>query len=220
TRLLGAAPKGYLAEIHIDDLVELAQTIRSSTTIGHRCDVSRIESIRAFTPADALRRPSADTWKQAARLGSGRGIIVWLAPFRTASARAAVIDCFNTLAGTSLLPTFPRLRFAPPNDDPTGEPVTLPVEVPNQSSLAIAYRDLVATGHARAIIEVPRQAALDSLAASGGAFRIDPVQNITVAKPGIGQEPGPLPADITVQPIVAMVDGGRTARRYCPDLQI
>jgi Subtilase family len=214
TQLIGAAAKGYLAELTIDDLRALAQTIRTSTTIGHRCDISRVETIRPFLPADALRRTIGQLWDAAAKIGRGKGFILWLAPFRRNPARAAVVKAIEALAGTNLLPTFPRLRIAAPDDDPRGPPSTLPVTVPNQSSLAIAFRDLVATGHARAVVEIPTAEALGALAASGGAFRIDPVQDIAVTIPGTGQEPGPVPPDIADQPIVAMVDGGRTARRY------
>lgn len=214
TRLLGPTLRGYFAELHVDELAGLAEIIRTSQTIDQRCDISRIQAIRAFTPADALRRSATDVWEEAAPLEHGRGFIVWLAPFRTPAARAAVVQAFTALAGTTFLPTAPRMRLPALGDDPAGEGNALPVEVTNQSSLAIASRDLVATGHARAVIQVPNRAALETLAASGGAFRIDPVHDITVTTPGTGQEPGPLPPDLAAQPIVAMVDGGRTARRY------
>lgn len=215
TQLLGASPKGYLAELTIDDLRELVRTIRLSITVGHRCDISRVESIRPFSAADALRRKVGQLWDAASSISDrGKGFIVWLAPFRRNPARAAVVQAIEALAYTNLLPTFPRLRLGPPDDDPTGAPSALPVTVPNQSSLAIAFRDLVSTGHARAVVEIPNIQGLEALAASGGAFRIDPVNDIAVTAPGTGQEPGPLPPNITDEPIVAMVDGGRTARRY------
>jgi len=214
TRLLGPILGGYLAELRVEELASLADTIRASQTINHRCDISRIRAIRAFAPTDVLRRSASDVWEKAAPLENGRGVIVWLAPFRTPEARAAVVQAFAALAGTTFLPTSPRMRLPAPGDNASDESNALPIEVINQSSLAIASRDLIATGHARAVIQVPNRAALETLAASGGAFRIDPVHAITVTTPGAGQEPGPLPPDLANQPIVAMVDGGRTARRY------
>lgn len=213
TQLLGASPKGYLAELTLDDLHRLVHTIRTSATIGHRCDISRVEAIRQFSPVDALRATAAKLWETAAPIGQGKGFVVWLTPLRRNPARAAVVKSIEALVGQILLPTFPRLHLAD-SDEPVGSASAVPVTVPNQSSLAIAFRDLVATGHARAVVEIHSSEDLDTLAASGGAFRIDPVRDITVTMPGFGEEPGPLPPDIADQPVVALVDGGRTARRY------
>jgi hypothetical protein len=81
-----------------------------------------------------------------------------------------------------------------------------------QTSLAIAMRRYRAHGRARATLQIANAGALGQLLASGSVFRIDPVPRLEVTTPGDGQHPGPLPPHLSNEPIVGIVDGGRTAQ--------
>ncbi len=224
TRLIAPASKAYVVEMEVEDLPTLANTILTTTTIGRRYDISRVEEIRTIEDGDVLRGVAPDAlWKQASVGERGRGFILWLPPFRSEGARLRAMEKLRELSDNSIfLPTYPRIQLLERprregDGDDTGKEralVAVPVISDSQNSLAVAQREYRGFGHARTLVEIPSADALAELAASGGAFRLDPVSDISVTAPGEGQEPGPLPATIGTEPIVGVVDGGRTARRY------
>jgi hypothetical protein len=112
-----------------------------------------------------------------------------------------------------LTATFPGLALPAPGQ--SGDTL-VPVRSRDQTSLARAVRRYRNVGVARTLVNVPTKRALAQLVASGSSFRIDPVKRIDVMAPGQGAEPTiPIPNALS-QPVVAIVDGGMTARSYLP----
>ena len=82
--ILSPALNGYILEIDASYLPNLALRIRTGTTIGMRCDVSRVQKMRAFGSSDLMRdRLETEVWDNAPEYEKGKGFVIWLAPFRS-----------------------------------------------------------------------------------------------------------------------------------------
>lgn len=213
TALRGAATaEGYLVEISVAELSRLEQTILTGSAIATRCDISRVKSVRPYGESDVYRgRSINDLWESAPPYDQGRAFTVWLSPFRDTEARQALVKSIEDFEKSGEIISTPAKLL-------TGRAARGEIVVPDtsarQNSLAVAQRDHRATGHGRALVQVPSKNALRTIIASGSVFRIDPVQPINITSPGDGVEPTSLPTTIASEPIVGVVDGGCTARRY------
>jgi subtilase family protein len=204
---------GYVVEAEVAALPRLTDAIEHPVSFGIQADISRVETLSAFTVADRLRRRSIDElWNAAPGDDEGRLFTVWFAPFRNTNAQEAILRELIALSERRvLLPTYSAIRLiSGPDVEPAG-----PITVPSQSSIARAMRSYRNTGVARAAVRVPTQNALNQLVASGVSHRIDPVRPISVAAPGAGAEPPP-PLPTGDAPIVGVVDGGLHAATYTP----
>lgn len=203
---------GYLLEVHQDELTRIERRIKTGMSAPIRCDISRVKRIRAYGAADIYRdRTLVDLWEDAARLERGRGFHVWLFPFLDTGARAALLTSVREMEGRNLIqPTLPQMLIGPAD----GTALSVPDSSDRQTSLAILQRQYLEIGHGRALVQIASPATLNTIIESGGVFRIEPVRGISLTAPGEGEEPGVLPRDIGMQPIVGIVDGGCNARRY------
>jgi hypothetical protein len=213
TALRGAAtPEGYLVEMAVNELPRLEQTIANGTAIATRCDISRVKNLRPYDESDVYRgRSIEDLWKDAPEYDRGRAFVVWLSPFRDSKARQSLVEIIEGFEKSGTMISTPAKLLTGPT---ARREVVTPDVSARQNSLAVAQREYRATGHGRALIQVPSQHALKTIIASGSVFRIDPIQRISITSPGDGAEPTALPATIANEPIVGVVDGGCTARRY------
>ena len=207
-----AAGNGYLVEIDEDDLPAIERRIATNDSINCRCDISRVKKIRPWSVEDIYRgREHGSLWRSASELDSGRGFIIWLAPFRQSAARAELLQTLDELRAEDLfLSTAPRLLFQTNGRTE----IVVPDLSERQDSLAIVKRDYRTYGHGRALIEVPSSIALSQLISSGAVFRIDAVQPLHAMSPGSGKEPDALPQEIAHSPVVGLMDGGCNATRY------
>jgi hypothetical protein len=214
-RLIAPARGGYLAEIAASQLPQFARFIRRTDTIEAKVAISRVEELRPFDTQELFRGQSLrSVWDHAAEVDGGRAFILWLAPFKDNNARASVIQSLIRLESSRvLLPTYPGLKLPGPRE-PGGE--VIPLVSRDQTGLARAIRRYRNDGVARTFVAIPTRSALTELAASGTSFRIDPVRRIEVTAPGTGAEPEIPPPRPGLQPVVAVVDGGLTARSYLP----
>ncbi|MGN6285530.1 MAG: S8 family peptidase [Afipia sp.] len=213
-QLIAPYRDGYLIEATASRLEQLAAFIQTADSISAQVDISRVEKVQLYGTQEALRgRTIEGLWESAPELERGKGFIVSFAPFRDAAAREAMLQSIAALANASVfLPTYPAIRLV--EGDATHSPEAHAVISGEQTSLAIAMRRYRANGRARATLQVPNTGALTQLLASGNVFRIDPVPRIEVTSPGQGEHPGPLPPHVGNEPIVGVVDGGRTAQTY------
>lgn len=213
-QLVAPFRSGYLIEAQLDSLRILASAIQRPPSIAMQCDISRVEALTEFSPADRMRRFTPDQLWDAAPEdeGGGRLFTIWFAPFHSRTSQEDLLTQIQTLAHEQvLLPTFTAIRLlaGPDSEGAMAGPIT----ARTQSSIARAMRSYRNTGIARAAVRVPSKDALMRIAASGVSHRIDPVQPIRVAAPGEGPEP-PLLANVDDAPIVGVVDGGLHATSY------
>ncbi|MFA5040448.1 MAG: S8 family serine peptidase [Bdellovibrionales bacterium] len=215
-RLVAPAKDGYLVEVVANKLSDLANYIRTADSIEPRVDISRIKAIKLFDQQALFSKKDSDTvWQTAEKFEGGRGFIFWLAPFHDGAARRAVMDSLKKLEGNKhLLPTYPHVVLPVPGA--AESKIAEPVISPNQSALAHALRHYQNKGTTQAFAIIPTKAAWEKVVASGAFVRIDPVHRIEVTSPGEGAEPTPPMPIAGEQPIVAVVDGGLTAKSYLP----
>ena len=213
-RLVAPMRQGYLIEAELGALPALARFVQTDVTVAGQVDISRVEHVHAFGPEDVLRGRDADAlWEQAPDFENGKGFLLSFAPFRDGGARENLMQQLMQYAEDAvLLPTSPTVSLPRTSDEE--ESVALPVRAASQSSLVIGLRRYRNTGRARTVVQIASKDALSEIIASGTVFRIDPVPQIEVTAPGEGSHPGPLPPDLSGQPIVGVVDGGRTAPSY------
>ena len=132
----------------------------------------------------------------------GRLFFAWLVPTKSAAAREAILAEVKRLRAEQII-ALPSLTVA------TSERAL----VQQQDRFAIAQAEYLREGSALLPVIAPSERALSQLMASGAVVRVDPVRPITVAAPGEGAEPTP-PVDLSEDPVVAVVDGGRNAGSY------
>jgi len=213
-QLIAPYRDGYIVEATAERIPQLISFIRTADAISAQVDISRVEKVQLYSQEEILRGQSLDAlWEAAPDMERGKGFVVSFAPFRDFTAREQLLQSIAQLSDEAiLLPTFPTLRLAEIGG--TGEQAAVPVVNAEQTSLAIAMRRYRSHGRARSTVQIANVTALSQLVASGSVFRIDPVPRIEVTTPGEGQHPGPLPPHLSNEPIVGVVDGGRTARTY------
>jgi len=218
-RLMAPYRDGYLVEIATSQLSRFARLVQETGLAKDQVDISRVESVRFFSDADAIGTSSLDTiWRAAPETRGGRAFVVWLMPLRGRDAAEQLIQTFAALRDRTITAPPPLL---------TGVTTELDVNVPagmRQSLRAagtigdrfnLAVREYRRNRRARTTVIVPTPAALQGLVASGTVFRIEPVQSINSTSPGEGREPDrPVPADMAAFPIVGIVDGGLSATSY------
>ncbi|WJI71383.1 MULTISPECIES: S8 family peptidase [unclassified Mesorhizobium] len=213
--LTGPVSGGYLVEADVKKIGAFASFVRSASSIEARTAISRVRSIKPFGEKDILRGNTIESlWKEADDVDGGKAFIIWLAPFRDENARASVIETLSRIENQSLiLPTYSRVDLPSPDGDADAEGIAV-VMSNDQTAIRRAARRYRNDGAARAYVRVPNRSSLRELVASGASYRIDPVRRVEVTAPNVGSEPGPpLPTPAT-QPVVAVVDGGLTARSY------
>jgi hypothetical protein len=213
-QLVAPTRQGYLVEVNVEALPRLARFAASDTTVAGQVDISRVEKVHAFGADDVLReRLAADLWGEAPEFENGKGFLLSLTPFRDGAAREELLERLTGLAQEKvLLPTWPIVSL--PAAEGADGALALPVTVDSQTSLAIGMRRYRNAGRARITAQIPSQRAFAAIVASGTVFRLEPIRKIELTTPGEGEEPGPLPPHLSNEPIVGVVDGGRTARSY------
>jgi Subtilase family len=208
--ITGAGVDSYLVEASVGDLRLLEDRIINGVGVAVRCDISRTQGFRAYGSYDIFRgRTAQSLWAGASELVRGRAFQIWLPPFRNQIARDQVFSRLEGLrANSNLIGVSARISLGPDGITPDR---TL-----RGSSLAVLQREYREHGHAKSIVEIPSVEALERLISSGGVYRIEPVPTVTVTAPGVGEEPHEVPSAALGSPIVGIVDGGCSARRYAP----
>jgi hypothetical protein len=212
-RLVAPVRGGYLIEAATAKLRFWANYLRTAVSIEAMVAISRVAEIRPFDISELLNGRSLEAvWDTAAEVNGGKAFILWLAPFRNVDARQSVIQTLETLEKRQvMLPTWPGVALPPPGMAPVA---AVPVTRRDQTGLARAVRRYRNEGVARSLVTIPGKDALVELAASGSSFRIDPVRRVEVTAPGVGAEPVPPVPNAAAQPVVAVIDGGLSARSY------
>lgn len=208
--------KGYLVEINADKLKKLGKYIETAATREARVCISRIKSISRFDEDSVLRGRSIDAlWDSADGSEEGKGFVLWFIPFRDQKSRDSVV---NTLQKIEEIGWIKQTYSAITNstDMSDSENYLVPVINRTQSNINRAIRRYKNDGVARTYAIIPNKQALVQLIASGSTFRVDPVPRIEVTAPSIGAHPSPPSPSSGSQPIVAVVDGGLTAKSYKP----
>ncbi|WP_271600152.1 S8 family peptidase [Bradyrhizobium sp. CCBAU 45384] len=204
-----------MIEADINHLDNLARAIEHPVNYPVQADISRVESLSSFTPADRTRgRSLDDLWQAAPEEDGGRLFVVWLAPFRTRQSREVLLEKVELLSRQQvLLPAFPSVRLLPGPDGAAATEPPRDLASQRQSGIARAMRNYRNTGVGRGTVRIASRDALGALLASGTSYRIDPVRTVRVAAPGEGAHPA-IPVNLDDAPIVGVVDGGLHAASY------
>lgn len=214
-RLVAPARHGYLVEAEVAHLPSLARHIRGASAVDARVAISRVRDIRAYGADELLGGRAIEAlWERASEVEGGKAFVLWLLPFRDEEARASVVQTLMRFeTSRAVVPTFSVVEFPPARRDTADALVTIRRD---ETNLARTVRQYRGAGHARGVVTVPNRDALRTIVLSGSSFRIDPVPRIEATAPAAGAEPTPPVPDASAQPIVAVIDGGRTAPSYAP----
>jgi len=178
-QLIAPWPSGYLVEAKIDKLPLLAEATRAGGNVATQVDIGNIEAISEHRRRDVFRdRLTERVWDSAIEVSGGRLFHLSFMPFKDIDARNSVMNHLRELNEENVFsPTDIRKRE-----------ITLVSHDERHSSLAEGFRqyrgnDFGQTSYGRASIVVPNEAALQSLALSGSAFRINPVRPVSTTTP-------------------------------------
>ncbi|WP_221179277.1 S8 family serine peptidase [Pseudomonas frederiksbergensis] len=215
-RIVATAFDGYLIEANIDSLELMAKHIKTATSIVDKVDISRIQSVKLFDASETLRNKNIDgLWIDDAS-GTPHQFVFWLLPFTDATARQSVArEILELYIEKKII--FGDESFANPfnRDRPTR---TTQSGHPIDGSLVRILETYIKTGTASFSAEIKSLDDLKYIAASGSAYRIEPVSRIlsNSTPPGDGKEPTIPTRGISNLPVVVIVDGGNSARSYKP----
>lgn len=216
SELVAPIRHGYLAQVQIDALEMLAGLISNSTRIDVRVAVSRIEKISALEATHVLRgRDAQSLWDAAIEGESGRIFTAWLAPYVEGTARESVVTALQALRTQEVIA--PLNNQIAISREPGSDADQLQLQDgSNANSLARAAREYRQNQFTRLQFAARDPAALETLIASGGVFRIDPVRPLVAAEVPTAPDPERPVPDEQWQPIVGVIDGGLFARSYEP----
>lgn len=216
-RLMTPFRSGYLLEVEAGSLSRLAQSVEGADRVVDKVDISRVKTVRFFDDEDALGARDLDAaWAAAPPLRGGRAFLVWFMPLRDQVAGEHLLEKIANLRDGIIAPAPPLLSDM--NVELASVPSSLRRSVrllADSDRLNMAMRAFRQQRQASTTLVVPSRQALTQLVASGAVFRLEPVQQITSTAPGEGREPDrPLPRDMSLMPIVGVVDGGLSAVSY------
>lgn len=221
-----AAPwyQGYVADLNQSAYDLLLNRVRHPASIEMRGDISRIVDVRplhkTLSRSNLLRCWDASSPDQSGR----RDFVVSLAPFRAVKGRRAVIQALSELfAKQQLLPVTaqPFVERTTRRLIHRSEPFETGGMTPTEETKAFIERietDYKGSRYPR--FSVSAGSAKDLLAASARGLIVawDPINPLSPARPGHGPEPEVVFEQNLDAPLVGMIDGGLTARRYEPQV--
>ncbi|MDR6235318.1 S8 family serine peptidase [Pseudomonas oryzihabitans] len=213
-RIIAPAHEGYLIEADVERFQLMASRIKKAKTIVNEVDISRIQSVSLFDASETLRRKSAEEiWK---KNDESNRFIVWLMPFSDTTAKKSVYEKVLELYKAEVIKIDDNL-FSNPFEIETDNVRLSPDGKLVPPILVRTLNRYLTEGTATFSVVLESPSALQALAGSGAAYRIDPISPIRVnsSPPGSGREPTP-PKSASNLPVVLIVDGGRTAKSYQP----
>lgn len=207
--LVAPVRQGYLVEVELDSLPLLSTAALDDETVNSQVDLSNIEYVKLFNEDDVLRKSTQELWDESLQVDGGKLFRIVFTPFRDRKARADVMQHLNALVQDNTFHPINLREKLPLRVADSGEDEA-------QSSLAAGMRLYRNSTRGQATVIVDNQEALSALACSGSVFRLSPVVPLAVTEPGEGAEPQPDPAPPSAlsDPIVGVIDGGLTTRRY------
>lgn len=201
--IVAALDDGYLIEAEPGALRSLPARIHLQRSAKIQADISRVHSLSFFQLAALSDVEKRAIWDRAVAREGGRLFFAWLLPTKSLAAREAILAEVQRLRSEEII--------APPSLTVATTAERALAQRPDRFEVAQAeYRR---SGAAFLPVVASSEGALSQLMASGAVVRVDPVRPIGVAAPGEGAEPTP-PVDLSEDPVVAVVDGGRTAASY------
>ncbi|NTU50445.1 MAG: S8 family peptidase, partial [Desulfobulbaceae bacterium] len=214
-RLIAPYKGGYLAEIKVSAIKQIADYIKKTDSVKCRVDISRIHSIEGIGTNRVLGAEKPKTvFDQAIRIiknGAEFGeFVVWFVPFSKQELRVeAIKSVANTLHVKGIASTETNESALVDIFDPKAI-IALPL-IAGSSLTDTTDQNFIASIYAIALSDTKQ---LSDLAASGKVIRIDPIVSLAsteITVEGARQEPE---EPIDGQPIVGVIDGGRTAQSY------
>jgi len=216
THIVAPIRDGYLIEATLEGLDALSNEIADSDAVDARVAISRIQEIQSQTTTSVFHGRDANIlWDRAIVGDAGSLFTVWLPPFVNVAARDSVIAELASMeregAIQSVFATVSMTRGS--GQDTAILHVSRQAE---SASLAQVAREYRTKRVAKLTLVVASADALTQLAASGASYRIDPVVPLRAQMFPQGSDPDrPVPQE-DWHPVVAVVDGGMTARSYEP----
>ena len=221
-RLIVPFGSGYLIEVVAKELDKLADTIESTEITKDRVDISRIKSARFFEGEDVGWSTNLnEIWETAPETKSGKAFVIWLMPLRSRDAEEDLIQRFAALRESVIVSPPPLLAGidivtdADATDVPVAMHHALRAARTGSDRINLAMRTYRLRHRAHTSVLLPSRTAFNQLVASGTLFRIEPVQPISLTSTREGKDSDhPLPEDMSIFPVVGIVDGGLTEVSY------
>lgn len=196
---------GYLVEIDTEQLARIANQIAEALNWRIKSDISRVRAIKPYRSEDVLRGNLVEElWDRAVEGNKGKFFNVWLRPYSDTQAREDVLREFEQLSNDGTVLT---IETSPSELKTHGSSLERPAS-PGSGSVARALRRYRRTeGVGRATIEIPSQASLRKLVASGTVFRLDPAKPLRL-ETSVQSNSSQISLNLPERPVVAVVDGG------------
>ena len=217
--LIAPFKDGYLAEISVPALTEISELVKSTNKIKELVDISRIETIELLgaTHVFGKRKPTEMFDRSLKAIVDKKKFgefLIWLVPFTSKKLRTdsvkSIVDSIKVKGLLSRQTESSSEGEASTTELTDGHSIVnlppLRKDVPAGPGARL-FSPMYAVG-----IEDVEQ--LSALAASGKVIRIDPITPILSAEATAMGNPVGLTEKIDNHPIVAIVDGGRTAKSY------
>lgn len=215
TKLVTSVGDGFIVEATFESLDLLSRQIQVGNTIGAKVDITSLKELQHYSLDQKYTENDIHSlWSGASCFGEGgekyRGFTAWLLPFYDVRSKKSTANLFKEIVGA----------FDFPNVDQTREEGCWISSNSSQSpydKVGNALSDYLNGVSSSVSLQLVTIEQLKTIVSSGTVCRIDPVSAIkTSVAPGDGSEPSPPTPNISQAPIVAVVDGGLSARSYQP----
>ncbi|MBZ9558035.1 MULTISPECIES: S8 family peptidase [unclassified Modicisalibacter] len=203
-KIVAPSYDGYMVEAEVSSLNEIANKIRTSTSIKDKVDISRVESVKCFSSEDVLRGRDADSLWPGDEAEEPH-FNIWLMPFNSSEARNLVANEIRELYGSE------DISFGDEKYD-----IDFVKGYDSSGGIENTLSEYVDNGRASVSVKVKSKEAFGKIVSSGAVYRVErasPLKTNKVA-PGAGEEPVPSDIDAEGLPTVVIVDGGHSAKSY------
>lgn len=215
SQLIAPFRNGYLVEISVDSIGRLAREVSTTQIINQMVDISRIKEIGFLTVNDVLAgRTSELLWDQASETNGsqpGKIFAVWFAPIY-GQAREDAMSAIADLGAQGI-------RYLPDEQGFGSSPLVVALaksdDLSKQLLPALRHKtERIPIQFGPKLVAVSNPEQLKKIAGSGAVTRINPIAPIELTSPAMGIEPSPVLEITGSEPIVAIVDGGLSAKTY------
>ncbi len=212
SKLVTSVKDGFIVEAELESFDLLSEQISTGNAIATRVDISSLKDIQLYSLKQQLEDDGIQNlWSKASTFSDGKSeykkFSTWLLPFSDIDSKRSIIQLFKSVA-------FPFVYNSLPKKE-KGCWTSSNCKLSQQEKLDLMLNNYLKGRSSNISLSLTKFEQLSSIIASGTVCRIDPVTAIqTSVAPGTGTEPNPPTPKIACAPIVAVVDGGLSARTY------
>lgn len=205
---------GYLAELYISAIDNLISTIQNENrSVPVLVDITRVKKIELLNEKHVLgRKIPSEIFNQSINVpNEDREFLIWFVPHINVSTRAKSLQQMGELLNLNQISLAHMVEGR--------ETSNVVTTIGEESAYLISHTSEYSNPMARLVpflykVGLRQSEQISVLAGSGKVIRIEPISSLIISESDFSEGADSSGPTLVSQPVVAVVDGGRTARSY------